>query len=72
MLLSFPSAAQAVAFEFDAMGVVNDAVQDGIAKGWICNDVVPLSNGDLACDQQRAFVVAIIDDFQKVSALFGG
>jgi len=36
------ASAQAVALEFDAMGVVHDAIQYGIGEGGIGNDVVPL------------------------------
>jgi hypothetical protein len=39
---------------------VNDAVQYRIAEGGIGNDVMPLGDGDLACDQQRSFVIAVI------------
>jgi hypothetical protein len=52
LLLFAGAAAQAVALEFDAMGVVNDAVQYRITEGGIGNDVVPLRHGDLACDQE--------------------
>src|SRR5215831_11230043 len=64
--------AQAVALELDAMGVVNDTVQYRIAEGGIGNDVMPLRDGDLACDQERSFVVAIIDDLKEITTLLGG
>jgi len=54
------------------MGVVNDAVQDRITEGGIGNDVVPLRYGDLACDQERSFVVAVIDDLEEIAPLLGG
>ena len=54
------------------MGVVNDAVQYGIAKGRIGDDVVPLRHGDLACDQERSFVIAVIDDLEEIAPLLGG
>ena len=44
-------AAQTVALEFDAVSIVNDAVQYRIAKCGVGNDVVPLRHGDLTCDQ---------------------
>ena len=66
------ASAQAVALEFDAMGVVNDAVQYRITEGGIGNDVVPLRHGDLACDQERPFVVAVVDDLEEIAALLGG
>jgi hypothetical protein len=50
----------------DAMSVVNDAIQYRVAEGGVCNNVVPLRQGDLACDQERSFVVAVIDDLEAV------
>ena len=64
--------AQAVAFELDAVGIVNDAVQYRVAEGGIGNDVMPLRHRDLACDQQGSLVVAIIDDLEQIAALVGG
>ncbi|KRQ11968.1 hypothetical protein AOQ71_17255 [Bradyrhizobium manausense] len=55
---------QAIALELDAVGVVNDAVQYGVAECGIGNHVMPLRHGDLTCDQQRSLVVAIIDDLE--------
>src|ERR1700720_2245991 len=63
--------AQTVALEFDAMGVVNDAVQYGIAERGVGNDVVPLRERHLACDQERSLVVAVIDDLEEIATLFG-
>lgn len=54
------------------MGAVNDAVEDGIAEGWVADDFVPAADGNLAGDQQGALAVAIIDDLEQVAALFGG
>jgi len=66
------AAAQAVAFEFDAMGIVNDAVQYRIAESRIGNYVMPLGYRHLTCDQQRSFVVAIIDDLEQIATLIDG
>src|SRR5689334_6673001 len=54
--------AQRRAFEVDAMGAVDDAVEDGVCQGGIANHLVPAIDGDLAGDQQRPPVVAIVDD----------
>jgi hypothetical protein len=72
LLLGIGAAAQAVAFELDAVSIVNDAIQDRVAEGWVGNDIVPLRQGDLACDQERSLVVAIIDDLEKIATLIGG
>jgi len=63
--------AQTVALEFDAVSIVDDAVQNGVAEGRVGNDVVPLRHGYLTCDQERSFVVAIVDDLEKVAGLLG-
>ena len=44
--------AQGFATELDAVGVVNDAVEDGVGEGGIADDVVPLRDGDLTGDQE--------------------
>lgn len=41
-----------VALELDAVGIVNDAVQYGVAECGIGNHVMPLRHGGLTCDQQ--------------------
>ena len=72
LFLLFGASTQTVALEFDAVSVVNDAVQDGVTEGRIGDDVVPLRHGHLACDQERSFVVAIVDDLEKVAGLLSG
>ena len=54
------------------MGAVNDAVQNGIAEGWIADELVPASYRDLAGHQQRPFLVAVLHDLQQVTALLAG
>ena len=51
---------------------MNDAVQDRVADCVVSDHFMPSADGDLAGDQQRAFLVAIIDNFQQVAPLFGG
>ena len=50
-----------------AVSVVNETVQDGVAEGWVADDVVPMFDGDLAGDDGRGATVAIIKDLQKVA-----
>jgi hypothetical protein len=45
-------APQAVAGEIDAVGVVHDAIEDGVGIGRIADQVVPLVDGDLAGDDR--------------------
>jgi hypothetical protein len=52
--------------------VVNDAVEDGVGEGWNVDQVMPAVHGNLAGDDERAFVVAILDDFEQIARLIGG
>ena len=49
----------ALAGEFDAMGVMNEAVEDGVGIGWITDDIVPAVDGKLACDDGGAAAIAL-------------
>ena len=64
--------AHRLAVEFEAIGVVNQAVENGIGKGRFADDIVPGGDGQLAGDQDRALAVAVLDDFHQVAALTGG
>ena len=63
--------AQALTTEFDAVGVVNDTIEDGIGNGGIADDLVPVFERQLAGDEYRSDVVAIFDDLEEISALVG-
>src|SRR6266446_3046596 len=63
--------AQAVALELEAMGVVNDPVEDGVGEGRLADQLMPAVDRDLAGDQGGAAAVAVFDDFQHVVALLG-
>ena len=58
-------------FEFEPIGVVNQAVKDGIGKCGLVDDVVPSCNRKLAGDQDRSSSIAVLDDFHEVTALPG-
>ena len=53
--------------ELQAVSVVNEAIQDGVAKGWVADNVVPMFDWDLAGDDGRGATVAIIEDLQEVA-----
>ena len=53
--------------ELKAVSVVNEAIQDGVAEGWVADNVVPMFDGDLAGDDGGGATVAIIEDLQKVA-----
>ncbi|MBB5049969.1 hypothetical protein HNR60_004754 [Rhodopseudomonas rhenobacensis] len=55
--------------ELEAVGIVNEAVQDGVAQCWVADDGVPLIDWDLADDDGGGATVAIIEDLEKVALL---
>src|SRR4051795_13638999 len=63
--------AQTVAAELQAMGIVNDAIQDGVGQGGIPDQGMPAVHWGLAGDQGGAAAVAVFDDFEHVVALLG-
>lgn len=56
----------ALAIEIDAVGVMDQAVKDGVGVGWIAHQRVPLIDGKLAGDDGGAAAVAVLDDLQQV------
>jgi hypothetical protein len=63
--------AQGWSLELDAMSAVHDAVQRRVGQGGVSNDLVPAADRDLAGDQQRASIVAVVDDLEEVATLLG-
>ena len=51
---------------------MDDAVHNGVADRRIGDEFVPAVHGDLAGDQQRTLLVAVLDDLQQVVPLLGG
>ena len=66
-----PLFAQTVALELQAMGVVDDTVEDGIGECRFADKVVPTVDRDLASDQGGAAAIAVLDNFEHVVALLG-
>src|SRR5580692_5154741 len=58
--------AQAVSGEIDAVGIVDDAIEDGVGIGRIADKVMPFVHGDLAGDDGRSTAVALFDDFKEI------
>ena len=50
---------------------MDDAIEDGVGEGGISHELVPAVDRELAGDDQRACVVAILDYFQQITLLFG-
>ena len=54
------------------MGVMHQAVKDGISEGWVADDIVPFFYRKLTCDDGGFAVVAVVHNFHQVTALAGG
>jgi hypothetical protein len=63
--------AQTLACQFDAMGVVDETVQDGVGVSRIADDFVPAVDGKLRRDDSRSVAIALFEDFQQI-VLGGG
>ena len=59
-------AAQAFAGKFDAVGVVDDAVQDGVGIGGVADNFMPGCHGKLGSDDGRTTAVSLFEDFEEV------
>lgn len=51
------------------MGVVDEAVQDGVSQGGIADGLMPVLDWKLAGDDGRAAAMAIFEDFQQIASL---
>ena len=58
--------------DLDAVGVVDDAIEDGVGDCWFRDHPGPVLHGDLTGDQQRGPGVALLDDLEQVAAALGG
>ena len=45
---------------------MNEAIEDGVGVGRIADDLVPLLDRKLACDDGRAAAVALFEDFEEI------
>jgi len=61
--------AQRRPLQLDAVGAVDQAVADGVGEGGVADDLVPGLDGELAGDEGRSALVAVLDDLQEVAAL---
>ena len=46
-------------------------VEDGVGEGGNPDQIVPAIDGNLAGDDERAFVAAVLDDFEEIARLVG-
>jgi hypothetical protein len=61
-----------VSLNGEAVGVVDEAIENGVGDGGIGNDLVPMLDRHLAGDDGRSALVAIIDDFEEIATLLAG
>jgi len=59
-------APEAFAGEFDAMGVMDEAVQNGVGVSWVADDLVPGGQRELGCDDRRPAAIPLLEDFEEV------
>jgi hypothetical protein len=64
--------AHAFSFQDEAVGIVDEAVEDGIGQGRVADDVMPVLDRNLAGDDGRRAAVSIVDDFEEIAALLDG
>ncbi len=53
------------------MGAVDDAIKDRVGQGGIADYLVPPADRNLAGDQQRSAIAAVVDDLEEVAPLLG-
>ena len=59
-----PRSSQALAGQLDAVGVVNEAIEDGVGVGGIADDLMPSGDGKLRGDDRRSAPIALFEDLQ--------
>jgi hypothetical protein len=64
--LRLAPASEAFAGEVEAVGVVDQAIEDGIGVGRVADQLMPAVDRQLAGDNGGAAAVAVIEDLQKV------
>ena len=61
--------AHAVAVQDEAMGVVDEPIEDGVGDGRVGDRLVPVIDRQLAGHDGRAAIVPVIDDLQQIATL---
>ena len=61
-----PRSSQALARQLDAVGVVNEAIEDGVGVGGIADDLMPGGDGKLRGDDRRSAPIALFENFEQV------
>jgi len=64
----FAGSPHALAVEIDPVGVMDQAIEDGVGIGGVADQRVPLIDRELAGDDGGAAAVAVLKDLQEVVA----
>ena len=62
---------EALSFEFDAVGVVDEAIEDCVGDGGISDNFVPAIDGQLAGDDDRTSFISVLDAVKSQNILVG-
>ena len=57
--------------QLQTMSIVDEAIEDGVCDGRVCDRLVPVIDRQLAGDECGAAVVPVIDKLQEIAALIG-
>src|SRR5262249_4461615 len=60
------AAAQALACQLDAMGVADEAVENGVGVSGVSNNLMPGRQGELGGDDRRPPPVSVLEDFEQI------
>src|SRR6476469_562454 len=62
---------EALSFEFNSVGVVDEAIEDCVGHGGVAEDFVQAVDGQLAGDNDRASFISVLDNLKQITALVG-
>jgi hypothetical protein len=64
-------ASEGVALQLDPLGVVKEAVEDGVGISGMTDHLMPFIDGELAGDDCGATAVAFLENFEEIMTGFG-
>jgi hypothetical protein len=67
--LSADLALHTVTGRLDAIGVVDEAIQDGVDIGWVADPLAPAGHWKRAANERRATTTAVFENFLRMDAV---
>ncbi|MHC2350349.1 hypothetical protein ACVMIL_011579 [Bradyrhizobium barranii subsp. barranii] len=58
--------------ELEAVGVVDEAIENGVGDRGVPNGSMPGVHGELTCDDGGCAAMAVLEDFEQIAAFRGG